>query len=258
MHILRSMADGVRSTIHPENVSSKAQEQRETSTGQGTSGMDKGKARGRPRKETQGGNGFAVPTKPDVELEQPDKRVFTVIPHRAIHADISTGAFRTLALIASYANKNGFTWVGQQRLADEKGVTIQAISKHVQELKQAGLIEETAKAYWGGATPRTSTMRIIFDASMTDEDVIARAGSAEQVEPISREVLVDSTSFKNEVVNSRPEPVSATKQDLESQRQQLTDEVLARYRREGLEPPGKWRLAEEVAALASLKARGMA
>lgn len=196
--------------------------------------------------------GFTVPARPEVAQENPDKRTFTVIPFRAIHADISSGAFRTLAQIASYSNKNGFTWVGLQRLANEKGVTIQAISKHVQELKQAGIIEETTRAYWKGPTPRTSTMRIIFDPSMSDEDVISRAGSAEQVDAISREVLVEPTSFEAEVVNK---PAVPTKSDLERLRPALIHEVQERYRREGLPVPIGDRLAREVADLASIKAR---
>lgn len=224
--------------------------------GTGLVGRPRGRPRKEPRPEAKGSNagnveGFTVPARPEVNQESHDKRTFTVIPFRAISADITHGAFRTLAQIASYSNKNGFTWVGLQRLANEKGVTIQAISKHVQELKEAGLIEETAKAYWGGATPRTSTMRIIFDPSMTDEDVLSRAGSQEQVEPILGDVLVDSTSLKDEVVNSR----QPTKADLERLRPSLIAEVLARYRTEGLPDPGRDRLEREVAELASIKAR---
>jgi len=261
--MVREMADGVRSTIHPENVSSKAQEQREAGSGQGTSGVDKAKKRGRPRKETQGSNGFALPAKPEVnQSEKPDPRKFAVIPIRAItDKNLTAAEFRILALVASYANRNGFTWVGQDTLAAAMGVTHQAISKHIQALIQAGMIEETAKAYWSGPTARTSTLRVIFDPTMTDEDVISRSGSADQGELVDstrtvasniRESNGEITSFNHEVVNK------PSKADLEAQRDQLTTEVLARYRREGLEPPGKWRLAEEVAALASLKARGMA
>ena len=240
-----------------EDVSSASAQQSKTPDGAGLAG----RPRGRPRKgslpEAKGGHadtvaGFTVPARPEVEQENPDKRTFTVIPFRAIHADISHGAFRTLAQIASYSNKNGFTWVGLQRLANEKGVTIQAISKHVQELKQAGIIEETAKAYWGGATPRTSTMRIIFDTSMSDEDVLSRSGSAEQVESISPGVLVDSTSFEGEVVNRKQEP---SKADLQRLLPSLIAEVQARYRTEGLPVPTGDRLAREVSDLASIRAR---
>ena len=208
---------------------------------------------GRPRKQPPSaaapGNGFDLPARPEVGQEIQDRRTFTVIPHRAIHAEISAGAFRTLALVASYCNKNGFTWVGMQRLADEKGVTIQAISKHIQELKQSGLIEETAKAYWGGQTPRTSTLRIIFDPSMNDDDVLARAGSAEQVEPISRQEIGSGTSSNQKVVDrSRVEVLKSTAAA-------LIGEVLERYRGEGLTPPTGHALEREAAMLASMRAR---
>lgn len=211
------------------------------------------RTRGRPRKaapeQTTGSDApavasFSIPARPEVEEAAPQNRsVFVVIPYRAIHSGITSGAFRTLAQIASYANKNGFTWVSQQRLAREKGVSIQAISKHVLELKAAGLIEETAKAFWGGPTPRSSTMRIIFDPTMSAEDVIARDSGREdkwgqvEVEPISRTGMGDETSSRGEAVK----PV------LDLTPAELT--IVSRYRAEGLEPPTGARLAAEAAQI---------
>lgn len=264
----RTVANGMRGKVDTEILSSKTQESGQTNS-EGVSGDIAAKKRGRPRKETPSSNGFTVPAKPEVnQSEKPDPRKFAVIPIRAItDKSITPSEFRALALVASYANRNGFTWVGQETLAAAMGVTHQAISKHIQALIQAGMIEETAKAYWSGPTARTSTLRVIFDPTLTDDDVISRAGSADQGDLVdsTRTVasnisgeLVGSTSLESKVVNCRQEAIPATKPDLEALQRQLTAEVLERYRREGLEPPGKWRLAEEVAALASQRARGIA
>jgi hypothetical protein len=189
------------------------------------------------------------------EREKTDPRKFAVIPIRAItDKTITPTAFRILALVASYANRNGFTWVGQETLAQAMGITNQAISLHIVALKQAGLIEETAKAYWGGGpTARCSTMRVIFDPTMSAEDVIAKTGSAQQEEPLVTNTsagLVESPRSRIEVVDSgrartRPADTAAG----------LIAEVLARYRSEGLTPPTGHALEREAAMLASMRVR---
>lgn len=260
MHILRSMEDGVRSAVHPEDLSSKAQEQGQAGSSARASGMDQAKKRGRPRKETAGGNGFALPSKPEVNHEKSDARKFIVLPFRVYHDKrLHRQALRVLVMLAAHANRNGFTWVGIQKLAEDEGVTFQAISNQLVKLKELGYVEETSAPYYGGPTARTATIRIIYDPTMSAEDVLSRdsdrdgdkwgqVGMESNIQGSDGEI----TSLNDKVVNK------PSKADLEAQRDQLTTEVLARYRREGLEPPGKWRLAEEVAALASLKARGMA
>jgi len=246
--------------MDPDELQHHPTQQEQTHDGQGLAREPQGKTRGRPRKAAPGSHGFTLPAKPEVtEREKTDPRKFAVIPIRAItDKTITPTAFRILALVASYANRNGFTWVGQETLAQAMGITNQAISLHIVALKQAGYLEETAKAYWGGPTARCSTLRVVFDPSMSAEDVIARAGSADQN-------LVDSTrplgsnspgqdrteaSSGGEVVDSgrartRPADTAAG----------LIAEVLARYRSEGLTPPTGHALEREAAMLASMRVR---
>lgn len=246
--------------------------------GQGVAGAAPKNKGGRPRKQasaSDAGNvaGFSVPKRPEVKQEaKQDPRKFVVLPIRAItDKNVTRQAFRVLAAVCSYANRNGFTWVAQETLAATLGITQQSLSQQIVVLKQLGYIEETAKAYWGkGPTARSSTMRVIFDPTLSTEDVIARAGSAEQdnvsehlLTKDGREVsedsltvannsgkLVGSTSFEVEVVARQP-----SKADLERQLPILIAEVQARYRSEGLPLPVGDRLAREVADLASVKAR---
>ena len=84
---------------------------------------------------------------------------------------------------------------------------------------------------------------------MNDDDVLARAGSAEQVEPISRQELGPGTSSNQKVVDrSRVEVLKSTAAA-------LIGEVLERYRGEGLTPPTGHALEREAAMLASMRAR---
>lgn len=252
----------------------------QTSHGAGLAGAAPKNKGGRPRKQIAAGDGgnvasFSVPKRQELKQEEKqDTRKFAVIPIQAItDKNITPSALRILALVASYANRNGFTWVSQETLAERMCITNQAISLHIVALKKAGYLEETAKAYWSGPTARSSTLRIVYDPTLTADDVIARAGSADQTdvsehsltkggrEEVSEhslalgsnisERLVGSTSFESKVVNSR----QPTKADLERLRPSLIAEVLARYRTEGLPDPGRDRLEREVAELASIKAR---
>lgn len=252
----------------------------QASADQGVVGAAPKNKGGRPRKQAAPSHaaameGFTVPARPEVKQEsKQDPRKFAVLPIRAItDKNVSRQAFRVLAAVCSYANRNGFTWVSQDTLAADLGITQQSLSQQIVALKQSGYIEETAKAYWGkGPTARCSTMRVVFDPTMSADDVIARAGSAEQdnvsehlLTKDGREVsedsqtvsnnsgkLVGSTSLEAEVVNRKQEP---TRSDLERLRPALIHEVQERYRREGLPVPIGDRLAREVADLASIKAR---
>lgn len=248
--------------------------------GQGVVGPGQKNKGGRPRKQAPTGDvgavaGFSVPKRPEVKQEaKQDPRKFAVLPISVItDKRITPSALRILALVASYANRNGFTWVAQETLAERMGITNQAISLHIVALKKAGYLEETAKAYWSGPTARCSTLRVIYDPTLTTEDVIAKTGSADQTD-VSEHLLTKDgreevsehslalgsniqnghgaiTSSNDEVVN-RKEP---TKADLQRLLPSLIAEVQARYRTEGLPVPTGDRLAREVSDLASIKAR---
>jgi len=239
--------------MDPEELQHDPTKQDQTDDGQGLAGSTQGKARGRPRKATAPGHGFALPAKPEVSQEQKqDGRKFIVIPFRVYQdKQMSRQALRILVMLAAHANRNGFLWCGMQRIADDLGVTQEAVSQQVSWLKQAGYIEETAKPYYGGPTARTATLRIIFDPSMSAEDVIARDSRAdERVMPNIREANEAITSANGEVVDSgrsRSSPADTAAG--------LIAEVLARYRSEGLTPPTGHALEREAAMLASMRVR---
>jgi predicted transcriptional regulator len=89
---------------------------------------------------------------------------------------LTDGAFRAFALLCSYCNRAGITWVSQTRLAKDMGVTQQAISKHFKQLKELGYLETVRKGFKG---ERTDTLRVIFDPDITAEEAIAMTSNKE-------------------------------------------------------------------------------
>ena len=263
LHLVRRLSDGVRSKMDSQELPGTQKKQGQTADGTGLAGKPRGRPRKEPRSEAKGSHAgnveakpaLTIPDKPQITDREPeDGRKFAVLPARAVgDPNVSRQGFRVLGVICLHANRNGFTWVGIQKMADTLGCTIGSVSVQLTELKRLGYIEETAAPYYGGPTARTATLRVIYDPTMSAEDVIARNSNLDDDEskPNISERLVGSTSFENEVVNSR----QPTKADLERLRPALVAEVLARYRTEGLPDPGRDRLEREVAELASIKAR---
>ena len=126
---------------------------------------------------------FKLPKKPRVKEKQPlpDQRKVAVLPIRALNdGKMTDGAFRALALICSYCNRAGITWVSQTRLAKDMGVTQQAISKHFKQLRELGYLETVKKGFKG---ERTDTLRVVFDPTVDAETAIAVTSSIEDTRP---------------------------------------------------------------------------
>jgi biotin operon repressor len=90
-----------------------------------------------------------------------DNRRITVVPFRALtDPNLTDKAFRILALICSYTDKNNITFVSQQTLADICKVSRPAITNQISKLKVFGYLEIINKAYQGRST---NTIRVLFD-----------------------------------------------------------------------------------------------
>lgn len=126
---------------------------------------------------------FKVPKKPRVREKEPlpDQRKLAIIPIRAAaDRSLTEGMLRTLLLIASYTNRAGITWVGQARLAQDLGVTRQAITRQVGKLVKAGYLEVVSKGFRG---ERANSIRLIFDPSIDAETAIAVTSRIEDTRP---------------------------------------------------------------------------
>jgi hypothetical protein len=115
---------------------------------------------------------FQIPTKPKVKLKPalPDQRQIAVMPIKALtDRRLSGGCVRVLALICSYCNRAGITWVGQQRLAQDLQTNKQYISTQMVRLRQFGYIETLVK---GGKHSHTATTRVIYNKTIGVDDAI--------------------------------------------------------------------------------------
>jgi biotin operon repressor len=126
---------------------------------------------------------FALPKKPKIREKEPmpDQRKLVVVPIRAAtDKTLTEGMLRTLLLVASYCNRAGITWVGQARLAQDLGVSRQAITRQVGKLVKAGYLEVVSKGWRG---ERSNSIRLIFDPSIDAETAIAVTSRIEDTRP---------------------------------------------------------------------------
>jgi biotin operon repressor len=126
---------------------------------------------------------FTLP--PPAKIRQydplPDQRKIVVMPFAAVFDPrIGSAGIAVLAAVCAYCNRAGITWVSQRRLADDLGITQQAISQQVVKLKKHGYIEVLRKGY---SHTRHETIRVIYDPDITAQDAIANVSSREDARP---------------------------------------------------------------------------
>lgn len=125
--------------------------------------------------------GISLPERPEItqHAAPPDGRKFAVIPFKAC-ADprLRNAALRVLAVLCSYANRAGLTYVGQNRIASDLGMHQSAIAREITVLKRCGYIERIKKG-WKGT--KGETIRVIYGAGISADDAVGIAGSIEDV-----------------------------------------------------------------------------
>lgn len=126
-------------------------------------------------------NMYEIPEKPQIkrEVEQPDQRKFCVLPLSILKTKKCTlGMLRVLICLASYCNKSGSSFVSLDRIGSDLGITRQAVGQHMKKLINQGIVKEYKNYY---KNIKGATRRIIYDESLTDEEVQQIAN--EPIEP---------------------------------------------------------------------------
>ncbi len=126
---------------------------------------------------------FTLPKKPRVKQQDapPDQRKVAVVPIKALtDKALGDATVRALALLCSYCNRAGITWVGQKKLAQDAGMSQQAISKHIARLVEAGYVEVIRKGFRG---ERANTWRVIFDKSVDADTAMSVTSAIEDTRP---------------------------------------------------------------------------
>ena len=124
---------------------------------------------------------FKLPKRKPKVVEKEDQtyqKQYSSTPFRAMtDMRLHEKPLRVLGLLCSYTNRAGITWVGQETIAKQMGTTKQTVGKHMKLLKELGYIEVVSKGFRG---ERANTTRVIFDPSVTTEDAIGIASTAEE------------------------------------------------------------------------------
>lgn len=102
-------------------------------------------------------------------VKNEDQRRFCVVPLKAFLNQKVTGQnLRVLAILASYCNRGGYSFVSLKTMAKDLGCTAANILKHLKKLEAQGIIE-TKKNYFPYL--KGNTRRIIYDDKIKDDDL---------------------------------------------------------------------------------------
>ena len=127
---------------------------------------------------------FRLPKrKPKVveKVAPPDQRKFAVLPMSAVmDTELHGFTVKVLAVLCSYCNRAGLTWVGQQRIADHLGAAKQQVARAMKQLRDRGHIQVVSKGFRG---EKANTVRVIFDDTVSTEDAIAVTSGQEDTRP---------------------------------------------------------------------------
>lgn len=98
-----------------------------------------------------------------------DQRKFCVVPLKAfLNRKVSGENLRVLAILASYCNRGGYSFVSLKTMAKDLGCTGANVLKHLNKLEAQGIIE-TQSNYFPNL--KGNTRRIIYDEKIKDDDL---------------------------------------------------------------------------------------
>ena len=110
--------------------------------------------------------------------EVPHQKAYCITPFRAASdKNLHEQTLRVLMMLCSYTNRAGITWVGQITLAKQLGIHQQAVSRQIKLLEKLGYLQVVSKGFKG---ERADTRRVIFDETVSTEDAIGIASTAEE------------------------------------------------------------------------------
>jgi biotin operon repressor len=113
---------------------------------------------------------YKIPDKIKLKtVKNQDLRKFCVVPLKAfLNRKVSGENLRVLAILASYCNKGGYSFVSLKTIAKDLGCTGANIHKHLKKLEAQGIIK-TESNYFPAL--KGNTRRIIYDETIKDDDL---------------------------------------------------------------------------------------
>jgi len=128
-------------------------------------------------------------------IRSKDLRKFSIIPFKAVMDKElhGTSAFTVLALLCSYCDEIGRTFVSNARLAKDLGVSRPAINRQLKRLKDMGYITYGRPQFKGQTT---RTWKVIYDDITDEDEARANLNAAEQISLAERERELQLTTSK--------------------------------------------------------------
>jgi len=130
-------------------------------------------------------------------LRNKDLRKYSILPIRAVQdPEINrTAALAVLAVMCSYTDELGRTFVSQARIAKDLGISRQAANKQIKRLLDLGYLVYAKKQYKGQTT---NTVKVIYDEQVKDEEE-ARSNltAREQMDLAEREAGLVNNAVNN-------------------------------------------------------------
>ena len=118
--------------------------------------------------------------RPD-DIKPKDLRKYSILPFNAVMDKRinRTRALHVLAALCSYVDRNGVTFVSQDRLAADLGISRQAVNKQLKLLFDLGYWVHARKRY---KDQKTSSVKVIYDPDVTtEEDAYSTQTAAHQI-----------------------------------------------------------------------------
>ena len=153
-----------------------------------------------------------------------DKRNYCIIPIEAVQDKRlhGTSAFSVLALICTYTDFLGVTWVSQGRIANELGVSRPAVARQVKKLKDMGyLVEEKRLNKW----QVTKSLKVVFKNAPEDTDEAKANLNAEQQINVEETRRKARDEFKAKATRTDQHPNNDIDQPVDKSEVGVTSEV---------------------------------
>jgi biotin operon repressor len=129
-------------------------------------------------------------------------RQFFIAPIRALSdMRLSDNSFRILCLVCSYCNKEGITWVSQKSLSQDMGVSRQAITKQITNLRNLGYIQIIKKGF---RSTHSNTLKVIFDEHQPNVDQLEVDDDQIDVEAQKNVIQMINKAFNKQPQLDRP------------------------------------------------------
>jgi biotin operon repressor len=129
-------------------------------------------------------------------------RQFFIAPIRALSdMRLSDNSFRILCLVCSYCDKQGITWVSQKSLSEDMGVSRQAITKQITNLRNLGYIQIIKKGF---RSTHSNTLKVIFDETQPNVDQLDVDDGEIDVEAQKNVIQMINKAFNKQPQLDRP------------------------------------------------------